>query len=37
MPRLVRGIQYAAAFQLKHCSGMLGRPVKPGDDSVCIG
>jgi hypothetical protein len=28
-----RGIQYAAAFRLNHeCLGLLGRPVKPGDD-----
>jgi hypothetical protein len=27
------GIQYAAAYRFKHCvSGILGRPVKPGDD-----
>ena len=34
MPRLDRGIQYAAASLLNHDRlGVLGRPVKPGDDS----
>ena len=33
MPRLDRGIQYAAAHRLKHGLWILGRPVKPGDDS----
>jgi hypothetical protein len=33
MPRLDRGIQYAAASLLSHDRlGVLGRPVKPGDD-----
>jgi hypothetical protein len=32
--RLLRAIQYAAAYRLKHdCLGILDRPVKPGDDS----
>ncbi|MET3967639.1 hypothetical protein ABID62_003713 [Bradyrhizobium sp. S3.9.1] len=30
-----RGIQYAAASRLNPVSGMLDRPVKPGDDSEC--
>jgi len=34
MPRLDRGIQYAAAYRLNHGRlGVLDRPVKPGDDS----
>ncbi|PJG53824.1 hypothetical protein CVM73_17335 [Bradyrhizobium forestalis] len=34
MPRLDRGIQYAAAHRLNRCRlGILDRPVKPGDDS----
>jgi hypothetical protein len=34
MPRLDRGIQYAAASPyLTNISGILDRPVKPGDDS----
>jgi hypothetical protein len=34
MPRLDRGIQYAAASRHNYCrSGILDRPVKPGDDS----
>ncbi|MET4042418.1 hypothetical protein ABIC03_004126 [Bradyrhizobium sp. RT6a] len=34
MPRLDRGIQYAAASPYHTAvSGMLDRPVKPGDDS----
>jgi hypothetical protein len=29
----MRGIQYAAASRFYHdCSGILDRPVKPGDD-----
>jgi hypothetical protein len=37
MPRLDRGIQYAAAVVVRasyptQASGILGRPVKPGDD-----
>ena len=33
MPRLDRGIQYAAASLLNHDRlGVLGRPVKPGED-----
>ena len=36
MPRLDRGIQYAAACPLNHNGlGVLDRPVKPGDDSEC--
>ncbi|HAQ82338.1 MAG: hypothetical protein CFE30_17560 [Bradyrhizobium sp. PARBB1] len=37
MPRLERGIQYAAAYQLNsNASGILGRPGEPGDDRrVC--
>jgi hypothetical protein len=31
MPRFKRGIQYAAAFDTT-ASGILDRPVKPGDD-----
>ncbi|MHB0772053.1 hypothetical protein [Bradyrhizobium sp. 5.13L] len=35
MPRLDRGIQYAAASPLHHNRlGVLDRPVKPGDDTV---
>jgi hypothetical protein len=35
--RLDRVIQYAAAFRLiTNVSGILGRPVKPGDDSFCL-
>jgi hypothetical protein len=35
MPRLDRGIQYAAAGRfITAVSGILDRPVKPGDDSV---
>lgn len=35
MPRLERGIQYAAAYPLNSdASGILDRPVKPGDDTV---
>ncbi|MDD1520359.1 hypothetical protein DCG74_08435 [Bradyrhizobium sp. WBAH42] len=36
MPRLDRGIQYAAAVVHSHKSrrGVLDRPVKPGDDTV---
>ena len=38
MPRLDRGIQYAAACPLNHSRrGVLDRPVKPGDDTVCVG
>ncbi|WFU25348.1 hypothetical protein QA649_03620 [Bradyrhizobium sp. CB1717] len=38
MPRLDRGIQYAAAFPLNHNRrGVLDRPVKPGDDTVGVG
>jgi hypothetical protein len=38
MPRLDRGIQYAAAAvgragSKRGCSGILDRPVKPGDDN----
>jgi len=37
MPRLDRGIQYAAAFVFVRSASasalVLGRPVKPGDDS----
>ncbi|MHC2624097.1 hypothetical protein ACVIW2_006129 [Bradyrhizobium huanghuaihaiense] len=34
MPRLDRGIQYAAASRFRHDRlGVLDRPVKPGDDS----
>ena len=34
MPRLDRGIQYAAAYRFnQNCLGVLDRPVKPGDDS----
>ncbi|WP_265575645.1 hypothetical protein [Bradyrhizobium sp. WBAH33] len=34
MPRLDRGIQYAAAYRFNHNRlGVLDRPVKPGDDS----
>ncbi|TFV42505.1 hypothetical protein E4K66_00440 [Bradyrhizobium frederickii] len=34
MPRLDRGIQYAAAYRFnRNCLGVLDRPVKPGDDS----
>ncbi|MEY9880766.1 hypothetical protein [Bradyrhizobium sp. USDA 329] len=34
MPRLDRGIQYAAASPLNHSRlGVLDRPVKPGDDT----
>jgi hypothetical protein len=33
-PPRKRGIQYAAAYQfIISVSGILGRPVKPGDDS----
>ncbi|QOZ42346.1 hypothetical protein XH89_01830 [Bradyrhizobium sp. CCBAU 53340] len=33
MPRLDRGIQYAAASRFYHYRlGVLDRPVKPGDD-----
>src|SRR5882757_3100965 len=32
-PRRRRGIRYAAASRLKHRLLILGRPVKPGDDS----
>jgi len=36
--RLDRAIQYAVAFRsISNASGILGRPVKPGDDSgVCF-
>ncbi|QAU42066.1 hypothetical protein XH86_33610 [Bradyrhizobium guangdongense] len=36
MPRLDRGIQYSAAeVGADNCRrGVLGRPVKPGDDTV---
>ncbi|UUO61259.1 hypothetical protein DCM80_20060 [Bradyrhizobium sp. WBOS08] len=38
MPRLDRGIQYAAASWINHeRRGVLDRPVKPGDDSACVG
>jgi hypothetical protein len=38
MPRLDRGIQYAAAPRLNHNRlGILDRPVKPGDDTECVG
>jgi len=34
MPRLDRGIQYAAASRFGHDRlGVLDRPVKPGDES----
>ncbi len=34
MPRLDRGIEYAAACPLNHSRlGVLVRPVKPGDDT----
>jgi len=37
MPRLDRGIQYAAARPLDHNRrGVLDRPVKPGDDAGCV-
>jgi len=37
MPRLDRGIQYAAACPLNHNGlGVLDRPVKPGDDTECV-
>ena len=37
MPRLDRGIQYAAAHPLSHNRlGVLDRPVKPGDDAVGV-
>ncbi|QQO15322.1 hypothetical protein JJB99_03810 [Bradyrhizobium diazoefficiens] len=37
MPRLDRGIQYAAACPLDHIRlGVLDRPVKPGDDTVSV-
>jgi hypothetical protein len=33
MPRFKRGIQYSRGFSLStNASGILGRPVKPGDD-----
>jgi hypothetical protein len=36
--RLRRGIQYSAAFRLNHERlGLLGRPVKPGDDGRACG
>ena len=38
MPRLDRGIQYAAASRLNHSRlGVLDRPVKPGDDTERVG
>ena len=38
MPRLDRGIQYAAASPLNHRRlGVLDRPVKPGDDGGVLG
>jgi len=38
MPRLDRGIQYAAASRPCHNRrGVLDRPVKPGDDSSGCG
>ena len=38
MPRLDRGIQYAAARPLDHGRrGVLDRPVKPGDDTGGVG
>jgi hypothetical protein len=38
MPRLDRGIQYAAACPLNHNGlGVLDRPVKPGDDTERVG
>src|SRR5947209_16630657 len=38
MPRLDRGIQYAAASPLNHRRlGVLDRPVKPGDDTESVG
>ncbi len=38
MPRLDRGIQYAAARPLNHSRlGVLDRPVKPGDDTEWVG
>jgi hypothetical protein len=38
MPRLDRGIQYAAASRLNHRRlGVLDRPVKPGDDTESVG
>jgi hypothetical protein len=41
MPRLDRGIQYAAAVvgraeSKRGCSGILDRPVKPGDDNSFV-
>ncbi|PDT60694.1 hypothetical protein Bdiaspc4_00440 [Bradyrhizobium diazoefficiens] len=36
MPRLDRGIQYAAAPRLRpRRHGILDRPAKPGDDTYC--
>ncbi|QOZ47311.1 hypothetical protein XH89_30370 [Bradyrhizobium sp. CCBAU 53340] len=38
MPRLDRGIQYAAASRFDHERlGVLDRPVKPGDDTCVRG
>ncbi|MCP3405953.1 hypothetical protein [Bradyrhizobium sp. CCGB01] len=38
MPRLDRGIKYAAAHRLNHSRlGVLDRPVKPGDDGGVLG
>jgi len=37
MPRLDRGIQYAAAHRFTHDRfGVLDRPIKSGDDSVVV-
>jgi hypothetical protein len=36
MPRLDRGIQYAAYPNPIIVSGILDRPVKPGDDSLRV-
>src|SRR5580693_356300 len=41
MPRLDRGIQYAAAVvgragSKRECAGVLDRPVKPGDDDLFV-
>ncbi|WP_314958075.1 hypothetical protein [Bradyrhizobium cosmicum] len=38
MPRLDRGIQYAAACLLNHNRlGVLDRPAEPGDDTESVG
>jgi len=37
MPRLDRGIQYAATYRFNHDRlRVLDRPVKPGDDTVVV-